>query len=111
MSAPTREDAALLVQVLQLMATIDSDNSMDEIWADGFDPETADPMSKGVRRTCYQFETIGTFVKNDLLSRELVNDLIWVGGVWNRVGPAALKMREKSGQPRLFENFEALAKQ
>ena len=110
MSAPTREDAALLVQIMQLMAAIDSDHAMEEIWADDYDPAAADTSSKGVRRTCFQFETIGTFVKNDLLSRELVEDLIWVEGIWNKVGPAALRMREESGEPRLFENFAALAK-
>ena len=110
MSAPTREDATLLVQIMQMMAAIDPDNAMDEIWADDFDPQTADLGSKGVRRTCFQFETIGTFVKNDLLSRELVHDMMWVRGVWDRVGPAALKQRERIGEPRLFENFEALAK-
>jgi hypothetical protein len=110
MSAPTREDAALLVQIMQLMTAVDSDNEMDQIWEDDFDPQTADPRSKAVRYACFQFETIGTFVKHDLLSRELVEDLVWIQGVWDRVGPAALKMRDKAGEPRLYENFEALAK-
>ena len=110
MSAPTREDATLLVQIMQMMTTVDSDQEMDEIWADDFDPQTADPKSKGVRYACFQFETIGTFVKHDLLSRELVEDLIWIDGIWDRVGPAALKMRAKAGEPRLSEHFEALAK-
>jgi len=32
-----------------------------------------------------------------------------VSGVWARVGPAALKQREKHGVPELYANFEALA--
>ena len=45
----------------------------------------------------------------DLLDRDLVYDWIWVTGAWDRVGPAALRAREQSGAPELFENFEALA--
>jgi hypothetical protein len=55
-------------------------------------------------------ESIGTLTKNDLLSVELVRDWLWVEGIWSRVGPAALKQRDKFGEPRLYENFEALAK-
>ena len=56
-------------------------------------------------------ESIGTLTKRDLLSSELVQDWLWIGGMWSRVGPAALRRaREKFGQPRLYENFEALAK-
>jgi hypothetical protein len=29
--------------------------------------------------------------------------------MWSRVGPAAIKLREKHGVPGLYENFEALA--
>jgi hypothetical protein len=54
-------------------------------------------------------ETVGTLVKNNLLDRELVNDWLWVEGLWDRVGPAAVKVREKAGEPRLYENFEALS--
>jgi hypothetical protein len=54
-------------------------------------------------------ETIGTLTKNGLLDTDLVLDWIWVSGLWERVGPAALKQREKHGVPELYENFEALA--
>jgi hypothetical protein len=54
-------------------------------------------------------ETIGTLVKNDLLDRVLVYDWLWVSGTWGRVAPAALRLREETGVPGLYENFEALA--
>jgi hypothetical protein len=53
-------------------------------------------------------ELIGALVKHDLISAELVHDYLWLGGVWARVGPAARRQREKLGEPRLHENFEAL---
>jgi hypothetical protein len=49
-------------------------------------------------------------LKNDLLDRALTYDWLWVAGAWDRVGPAALRAREKAGVPQLYENFEALAK-
>ena len=110
MSAPTREDATLMIQIAQWMASSGMNDQMPVLWADDFDPETADPHSEHVRLTLGTFETIGTLVKHDLLNRELVNDWLWIEGIWSRVGPAALRMREQAGEPRLYENFEALAK-
>jgi hypothetical protein len=62
-------------------------------------------------RTMLMFgESIGTLTKHGLLNLELVNDWLWLEGIWSRVGPAALRQRERFGEPRLYENFEALAK-
>jgi hypothetical protein len=54
-------------------------------------------------------EMIGTFVKQGLLDRALVHDALWIEGAWNRCKPLALHFREKTGEPRIYENFEALA--
>ena len=54
-------------------------------------------------------ETLGTLVKHDVLDAELVLDLWAVRALWERVGPAAMKSREATGEPRRWENFEALA--
>jgi hypothetical protein len=52
-------------------------------------------------------ESIGTLTKNDLLSAELLKDWPWVEGIWSRVGPAAMRQREKDGEPRLYEDYSA----
>jgi hypothetical protein len=109
MAAPTREDATLMIQIAQWQATLGFQDFMAELWDDDFDPETVDPKSKAVNAVLGVFETIATLTKHDLLSEELVRDWIWVDGIWAKVGPSALKMREKAGEPRLYENFEALA--
>ena len=109
MSAPTHEDATILLQVAQLMNSSGLNEQLTALWADDFNPETADPQAGAVRQALGMFELVGTLVKHNLLSRELVNDWIWVEGIWGRVGPAALRMRADVGVPRLYENFEALA--
>ena len=83
---------------------------MPQLLADDFDPDTANAYDEPVRTVLMFGESIGTLTKHDLLSLELVHDWLWVEGLWSRVGPAALKAREKFGEPRLYENFEALAK-
>jgi hypothetical protein len=56
-------------------------------------------------------ETIATFVKRGLLDRELVEDLYWVAGAWRACENIVRGIREQAGEPRLYENFEALAQQ
>jgi hypothetical protein len=110
MAAPTREDAQLLVQLAQWGTALGIGEAMPAIFEDDFDPEIADAMNDTPVRIMLTFlETIGTLTKNGLLNAELVRDWLWVEGVWERVGPAARAARERFNQPRLFENFEALA--
>ena len=35
---------------------------------------------------------------------------LWVQGAWDRCKSLALHYREKAGEPRIYENFEALAR-
>jgi hypothetical protein len=111
MAAPTREDAQLMVQLAQWGTSLGIERLLPAILADDFDPDTADAMNDEAVRTVLMLgESIGTLTKHDLLSSELVHDWLWVEGLWERVGPSALKLREKFEEPRLYENFEALAK-
>jgi len=107
--AGTREDATLMVELAKWGSMMQLDEAMRTIWADDFDPETADVRDSVVQRTLLFNETLGTLVKNDLLDRDLVYDWIWVEGLWGKVGPAALRAREQVGVAELYANFEALA--
>jgi hypothetical protein len=111
MATPTHDDALLMVQLARWSTEIGVEDAIPHILADDFDPDTADMLADdSVRKLLLFGESVGTLVKHDLLSAELVHDWIWVQGIWNRVGPAAIRQREKFGEPRLYENFEALAK-
>jgi hypothetical protein len=79
------------------------------LFVDGFDPEEATVDDAAVGRILAFGETIGTLVKHQILDKELVLDLWSVAGTWGRVGPAAIRERERIGEPRLYENYEWLA--
>ena len=109
MSAPTRDDALLLVQLARWGTELGVHDAIAAILADDFDPDSADMGHDESVRTLLAFgESIATLTKHDLLSAELIADWLWLEGIWARVGPAALRQREKFGEPRLYENFEAL---
>jgi hypothetical protein len=107
--AGTQEDARLMVELAMWGATMGIDEASRTIYSDDFDPEAADPLDPNIQKVLVFHETIGTLVKNDLFDRDLVYDWLWVKGSWDRVGPAALRAREKAGSSALWENFEALA--
>jgi hypothetical protein len=99
-----------MVQLAQWGTSLGIEDAIPMIFADNFDPEAADAHSDPhVRKVLMFGESIATLTKHDLLSSELVNDWLWIEGMWSRVGPAAVKARDKHGEPRLYENFEALA--
>jgi hypothetical protein len=110
MSPATREDANLLVQLAQWGAMIDLGPALGAIFDGEFDPETAEMGDPPVRTILAYGETIGTLVKHDVLDQALVLDWLWVHGLWERVGPAAMRAREELGSDALYENFEALAR-
>lgn len=107
--AGTHEDAALVVELAKLGAMNGLAEAAGKIFADDFDPDAAELSDPSVRIVLGWNETVATLVKNDLLSRDLVYDWLWVAGTWDRVGPAALRARESAGVAVLYENFEALA--
>ena len=104
-----RQDAALIVQLAQWGTAMGIAEALQRVWDDGFDPEAATVDDVMVSRILNYGETIGTLTKNGLLDRGLVLDWLWISGLWSRVGPAGIKLREKHGVPEIFENFEALA--
>jgi hypothetical protein len=107
--AANHDDAMLMMEVAKWGAMIGATDATATIMADDFDPDTAQLNDPAVRKALMFYETLGTLVKNDLLNRKLVYDWLWVAGAWDRLGPAALRAREKAGVPQLLENFEALA--
>jgi hypothetical protein len=105
----TYDDARLIMQIARWGAEMGLEDAMAVIWADDFDPEAAEMRNPAIGKVLTFGEFIGTFVKHGILDKALVIDTWWIDGLWARVGPAALRDRARLGEPRLFENFEALA--
>jgi hypothetical protein len=102
-------DAALIVSLSQWGTALGIEDSIAAIFDDDFDPEQAEATDAAVRRVLQFGETVGTLCRHGVLDSAIVHDWIWVEGLWARVGPAARAARERFGEARLFENFEALA--
>lgn len=80
-------------------------------FAEDFDPGSVSVDDEAVGIVLAFGETVGTLTKNGVIDTGLVLDWLWVSGLWDRVGLAAVKAREKHGVPQLYENMEALAAQ
>ena len=106
-----RGDATLLVQLAQWGTSLGLQEAMQAVFSDDFDAESASDRDDAVSRILNFGETIATLTKNGLLDSDLVLDWLWVSGLWARVGPAAVKARQKHGVAELYENFEGLAAQ
>jgi hypothetical protein len=119
MSKPTKEDAALLLQLLAVMAA-DEENKKAYLWVftefneknyDDF--KTKYPMgSEGygnIVTHASNGELIGVLVNKDLLSEDLVFDLFG-SMVWEKLEPIIHGMRKEANMPRLYENYEVFAK-
>ncbi|HVA04124.1 MAG TPA: DUF4760 domain-containing protein [Acidimicrobiales bacterium] len=103
------EDAGLVLQIVRWGTEMGLDEATHALFADGFDPESVSTDNESVRKMLTFGETVATLVKHGILDKALVEDLWWVDGAWGRVGPAARQARERLSEPRLYENFEALA--
>jgi hypothetical protein len=119
MVKPTYQDATLMIQIAQWGAVSGTMDAMNWLWSDQFVPDYKEfvekhpPGSEGfaeANKICGWFETIGTLYKRGLFNEELLFDWLAVTLVWDRVKGFALGWREQTGEPRMYENFEAMAK-
>lgn len=105
----TYDDAALLVQLVRWGTELGLSDAVHSLLSEGFDPSTATTDDVAVRKVLEFGEVVGTLVKQNVLNKDLVLDLWWAAGAWERVRLAAEHDRERIGEPRLHENFEAIA--
>ncbi|PKP56814.1 hypothetical protein CVT91_12175 [Candidatus Atribacteria bacterium HGW-Atribacteria-1] len=119
MAKPNYQDATLMLQLAQWGATLGLNEVMNWMWSDQFIPDYAEFVKKYPRgsegfanasKICGVFETIGTLYKHGLLNEELLFDWLAIDLVWDRIKGFALGMRKQTGEPRIHENFEAMAK-
>jgi len=114
--AGTKEDAHLMIDLARLGTQMVHPQARGWIWGDSFvsDPkEFWEKHGPGTVEFDYVsgmaawFETIGTVWKHGLLDEELLFDWLYISGLWDRLGPILVSMRDST--PALWENFEAMA--
>ena len=114
---PTYDDATLLNSIMNGFVTQNARDGIELLWAYGSSPSYVElvrdhPIGSENYRDVIAVlslgELIGTFVKNGVLHRGLVLDLIWMAGLWERCHVIAEDLRNLRKNPKLFENFEAL---
>jgi len=119
MAKPTYQDATLMLQLAQWGAASGLSEATNWMWSEQFVPDYAEFVEKyppgseefrNVSNICGWFETLGTLYKHGLFNEELLFDWLAVGLVWDRIKGFALGQRKKIREPRLYENFEAMAK-
>jgi hypothetical protein len=108
-----------MLQLAQWWATSGQNEAMNWMWSDQFIADYAEfvkkypPGSEGfanASKICGWLETVGTLYKHELFNEELLFDWLTISLVWDRIKGFALGVREQSGEPRMYENFEAMAK-
>jgi hypothetical protein len=109
MMNPGPNDGLLMVELAQWGSAMELDAAQAVLFAEDFDPDSASAADEPVRKVLLWGETVATMVKHDLFPEALVLDWIWIEGLWSRVAPAVSRARAQHGEPRLYENLEALA--
>jgi len=105
----SHEDATIFMELVRWTTELGLSAALAEIYADEFDPADGSVESEAVRKVLMFGETAGTLVKHNVLAWDLLSDLFWIEGMWEKVSAHARFIREKYGDPRLYEHFESLA--
>ncbi|MFX0081129.1 MAG: DUF4760 domain-containing protein [Candidatus Hodarchaeota archaeon] len=119
MSKPTREDASLLLQLLAIRGQNKNLTKALRWIFEELDIKSYDEFkdkyplkSEGnryIRTFCNNMELLSTLVNKELISEDLVFDLMG-SLMWEKLGPIVIGLRKDIEMPRYLENYEVLAK-
>ena len=119
MSAPTYDDAHIMLQLARWGAESNLNKAYRFVWGDKYIEEYEEFIKKYPRgskefayvtQVCGWYETLAALWVNGLLNEKLISDWVLVSGIWERVKGFALGQREIVGDASIYEHFEALAK-
>lgn len=103
------EDAKMIVELAKWGTDMGLEDALAKLFQPDFDARATADDNPSVRTVLWFFETVGTLVKRGALDGGFVRDVWWIEGMWPLVQPHVMVARQESGEPRLYENFEALA--
>ena len=118
LTKPTRADAELVLKIYATMRRDDDFKRAHQWFWEEFDVKSYRAFKKkypwgsmGNRHfntIVGYWEVIATLVTNDLLSEDLVFDMLFVP--WQKAEPIIRGIRQETKSPRFYENLEVLAK-
>jgi hypothetical protein len=120
-SQPDTSDAQVMIALYGAQAAHNLGEIMGYIWSNDFQtdfkefrksfpPGSNSTQEQGLYRVLGHFETIGTLYRNNLISEDLLFDWLAVDMAWGRLKGFVLGVRKEIGSPRMFENFEYMAR-
>ena len=119
MPKPTKEDAALIIQIFGIGAA-DAEYQKAIMWffaemnEKNYDdykkkyPMGSEGFQNFMKISSYM-ELVGTLVNREVLSEDLVFEM-WGDGDWEKAKPIIYGMRKDLAMPRFLENYEILVK-
>jgi hypothetical protein len=120
LAKPTKADAELLLRVIAIMRSDEEYKKAGWWFYEEFDEKSYTafkkkyPMgsegSRNFRLVAGYWEVLATLLNNGLLSEDLVFDMFAMDYDWKKAEPIVHGIRNEHKMPRLYENFEALAK-
>jgi hypothetical protein len=119
MSAPTYDDAHVMLQLARWGAESNLNKAVRFVWGDKYIDDYQEFIKKYPRGTkeygyvmqvCGWYESLAALWVNDLFNEKLLGDWVLATNIWERVKGFALGLREEVGEAKLYEHFEALAK-
>jgi hypothetical protein len=119
MSAPTHEDAMILLKLYEFGGDPHLSKSWNFVFSDHWVndytafvakfPASSEEYGYFLHYAAW-FELLGTLWKHKLINESLLFDWILIPPRWNRVAKFVEGYRASTGEPRMYENFEAMAK-
>ena len=118
---PDTSDAQVMIALYEAQAAHNLGEVMGYIWSSDFPTDFKEfrqsfpqgsnsTEERNLYRALGHFETIGTLYRNNLINEDLLFDWLAVDHLFARVKGFVLGVRKEIGQPRMFENFEYMAR-
>jgi hypothetical protein len=118
---PDTSDAQVMIALYEAQAAHNLGEVMGYIWSSDFPTDFKEfrqsfpqgsnsTEERNLYRALGHFETIGTLHRNNLINEDLLFDWLAVDHLFARVKGFVLGVRKEIGQPRMFENFEYMAR-
>jgi histone H1/5 len=118
---PDTSDAQVMIALYEAQAAHNLGEVMGYIWSSDFPTDFKEfrqsfpqgsnsTEERNLHRALGHFETIGTLYRNNLISEDLLFDWLAIDHLFARVKGFVLGVRKEIGQPRMFENFEYMAR-